>query len=68
VDRTARTFRPGVPGEGEIRPVAAPRAAEVTADRLAGDVATGHGARDLAGITLVLHEPDTAWAREERSP
>ncbi|MCU1604514.1 MAG: hypothetical protein JWP46_979 [Modestobacter sp.] len=54
---------PSGPVPSEIRPGAAPRAAEVTADRLAGDVATGHGARDLAGITLVLHEPDTAWAR-----
>jgi hypothetical protein len=46
-----------------MRPVAAPRAAEVTADRLAENVATGHGAGDLAGITLVLNEPHAAWAR-----
>ena len=54
VGRRAPSGR-GSGGEGEIRPVAA--------DRLAGNVETGHGARDHAGITLVLPEPHAAWVR-----
>ncbi len=43
--------------------------AKVIADRLAERVragALGHGARDLAGITVVLHESHVAWASYER--
>jgi 6-pyruvoyl-tetrahydropterin synthase len=44
--------------------------AKVIADRLAERVragALGHGVRDLAGITVVLHESHVAWASYERS-
>src|SRR6266508_841345 len=44
--------------------------ARVIADRLAERVhagALGDGARDLAGITVTLHESHIAWARYERS-
>lgn len=44
--------------------------AKVIADRLAEKVhagALGEGARDLAGITVVLHESHVAWASHERS-
>jgi 6-pyruvoyl-tetrahydropterin synthase len=44
--------------------------AKVIADRLADRVhagALGEGARDLAGITVVLHESHVAWASYERS-
>ena len=44
--------------------------AKVIADRLAEKVhagALGEGARDLAGITVVLHESHVAWASYERS-
>lgn len=44
--------------------------ARVIADRLAEKVhagALGEGARDLAGITVVLHESHVAWASYERS-
>jgi 6-pyruvoyl-tetrahydropterin synthase len=44
--------------------------AKVIADRLADKVqegALGDGARDLAGITVVLHESHLAWASYERS-
>ncbi|MGH3477438.1 MAG: 6-pyruvoyl trahydropterin synthase family protein [Nocardioidaceae bacterium] len=44
--------------------------AKVIADRLADKVhagALGEGARDLAGITVVLHESHVAWASYERS-
>jgi 6-pyruvoyl-tetrahydropterin synthase len=44
--------------------------AKVVADRLADRVhagALGDGARDLAGITVVLHESHVAWASYERS-
>ncbi len=43
--------------------------AKVIADRLAERVhagALGEGARDLAGITVVLHESHVAWASYER--
>jgi 6-pyruvoyl-tetrahydropterin synthase len=43
--------------------------ARVVADRLADRVhagALGAGARDLAGITVVLHESHVAWASYER--
>jgi 6-pyruvoyl-tetrahydropterin synthase len=43
--------------------------ARVVADRLAERVhagALGAGARDLAGITVVLHESHVAWASYER--
>ena len=43
--------------------------ARVVADRLADRVhagALGDGARDLAGITVVLHESHVAWASYER--
>lgn len=43
--------------------------AKVIADRLAERVqagALGEGARDLAGITVVLHESHLAWASYER--
>ena len=43
--------------------------AKVVADRLAERVhagALGRGARDLAGITVVLHESHVAWASYER--
>ena len=43
--------------------------AKVIADRLAERVhagALGRGARDLAGITVVLHESHVAWASYER--
>jgi 6-pyruvoyl-tetrahydropterin synthase len=43
--------------------------AKVIADRLAEKVhagALGEGARDLAGITVVLHESHVAWASYER--
>ena len=43
--------------------------AKVVADRLADRVhagALGDGARDLAGITVVLHESHVAWASYER--
>ena len=43
--------------------------ARVVADRLADRVhagALGEGARDLAGITVVLHESHVAWASYER--
>jgi 6-pyruvoyl-tetrahydropterin synthase len=43
--------------------------AKVVADRLADrvhDGALGDGARDLAGITVVLHESHVAWASYER--
>ena len=42
--------------------------AKVIADRLAERVragALGHAARDLAGITVVLHESHVAWASYE---
>ena len=44
--------------------------AKVIADRLAEKVhagALGEGARDLAGITVVLHESHVAWASYERA-
>jgi 6-pyruvoyl-tetrahydropterin synthase len=44
--------------------------ARVIADRLADRVhggALGDGARDLAGITVVLHESHVAWASYERT-
>jgi 6-pyruvoyl-tetrahydropterin synthase len=44
--------------------------AKVIADRLADKVhagALGAGARDLAGITVALHESHVAWATYERS-
>jgi 6-pyruvoyl-tetrahydropterin synthase len=44
--------------------------ARVVADRLAERVhagGLGDGARDLAGITVVLHESHLAWASYERS-
>jgi 6-pyruvoyl-tetrahydropterin synthase len=44
--------------------------ARVVADRLAQRVhagGLGDGARDLAGITVVLHESHLAWASYERS-
>ena len=44
--------------------------AKVVADRLADRVhagALGEGARDLAGITVVLHESHVAWAGYERT-
>src|SRR5918998_3829385 len=44
--------------------------ARVIADRLADRVhagALGEGARDLAGITVVLHESHVAWASYERT-
>ncbi|MGY1639966.1 6-pyruvoyl trahydropterin synthase family protein [Geodermatophilus sp. SYSU D00703] len=44
--------------------------ARYVADRLAEEVhagALGEGARDLAGITVVLHESHLAWATYERS-
>jgi 6-pyruvoyl-tetrahydropterin synthase len=44
--------------------------ARVIADRLAEKAhagALGEGARDLAGITVVLHESHVAWASYERS-
>jgi 6-pyruvoyl-tetrahydropterin synthase len=44
--------------------------ARVVADRLAERVhagGLGDGARDLAGITVVLHESHVAWASYERS-
>ena len=44
--------------------------AKVIADRLAEKVHAGElgeGARDLAGITVVLHESHVAWASYERS-
>jgi 6-pyruvoyl-tetrahydropterin synthase len=44
--------------------------AKVVADRLADRVhagALGDGARDLAGITVVLHESHVAWASYERA-
>jgi 6-pyruvoyl-tetrahydropterin synthase len=44
--------------------------ARVVADRLADrvrDGALGDGARDLAGITVTLHESHIAWASYERS-
>jgi len=44
--------------------------ARVIADRLAERVhagALGDGARDLAGITVTLHESHIAWASYERS-
>jgi 6-pyruvoyl-tetrahydropterin synthase len=44
--------------------------ARVVADRLADRVsggAPGDGARDLAGITVVLHESHVAWASYERT-
>ncbi len=44
--------------------------AKVIADRLAEKVhacALGEGARELAGITVVLHESHVAWASYERS-
>jgi 6-pyruvoyl-tetrahydropterin synthase len=44
--------------------------AKVVADRLAGRVAAGalgDGARDLAGITVTLHESHVAWASYERA-
>ena len=44
--------------------------ARVIADRLAERVhagALGDGARDLAGITVTLHESHMAWASYERS-
>ena len=44
--------------------------ARVVADRLADRVsggALGDGARDLAGITVVLHESHVAWASYERT-
>jgi 6-pyruvoyl-tetrahydropterin synthase len=43
--------------------------AKVIADRLAEKVhagALGEGARDLAGIIIVLHESHVAWASYER--
>jgi 6-pyruvoyl-tetrahydropterin synthase len=43
--------------------------AKVVADRLADRVhagALGEGARDLAGITVTLHESHIAWASYER--
>jgi 6-pyruvoyl-tetrahydropterin synthase len=44
--------------------------AKVVADRLADRVAAGalgDGARDLAGITVTLHESHIAWATYERA-
>ena len=44
--------------------------AKVIADRLAEKVHVGElgeGARDLAGITVVLHESHVAWASYDRS-
>ncbi len=44
--------------------------AKVIADRLAEKVHVGElgeGARDLAGITVVLHESHVAWASYERA-
>jgi 6-pyruvoyl-tetrahydropterin synthase len=44
--------------------------AKVVADRLADRVhagALGEGARELAGITVTLHESHIAWASYERS-
>jgi 6-pyruvoyl-tetrahydropterin synthase len=44
--------------------------AKVVADRLADHVAAGalgDGARDLAGITVTLHESHVAWASYERA-
>jgi 6-pyruvoyl-tetrahydropterin synthase len=44
--------------------------AKVIADRLAERVlagSLGEGARDLAGITVTLHESHVAWASYERS-
>jgi 6-pyruvoyl-tetrahydropterin synthase len=44
--------------------------AKVIADRLAERVdagALGEGARDLAGITVTLHESHVAWASYERA-
>jgi 6-pyruvoyl-tetrahydropterin synthase len=44
--------------------------AKVIADRLADKVhagALGAGARDLAGITVALHESHVAWATYERN-
>jgi 6-pyruvoyl-tetrahydropterin synthase len=44
--------------------------AKVVADRLAERVhagALGEGARDLAGITVALHESHVAWATYERA-
>jgi 6-pyruvoyl-tetrahydropterin synthase len=44
--------------------------AKVIADRLADKVhagALGAGARDLAGITVALHESHVAWATYERA-
>jgi 6-pyruvoyl-tetrahydropterin synthase len=44
--------------------------AKVIADRLADKVhagALGAGARDLAGITVALHESHVAWATYERT-
>ena len=44
--------------------------AKVIADRLTEKVhagALGEGARDLAGITVALHESHLAWASYERS-
>jgi 6-pyruvoyl-tetrahydropterin synthase len=44
--------------------------AKVVADRLADRVAAGalgDGARDLAGITVTLHESHVAWASYERA-
>ncbi|MFK0290275.1 6-pyruvoyl trahydropterin synthase family protein [Streptomyces sp. NPDC090442] len=44
--------------------------ARVIADRLADRVHAGNlgeGARELAGITVTLHESHIAWARYERS-
>ena len=40
--------------------------ARVVADRVSGG-ALGDGARDLAGITVVLHESHVAWASYERA-
>jgi hypothetical protein len=43
--------------------------AKVIADRLAehaGAGALGEGGRDLAGITVTLHESHLAWASYER--
>ncbi|MFF7333055.1 6-pyruvoyl trahydropterin synthase family protein [Streptomyces sp. NPDC090306] len=44
--------------------------ARVVADRLAariGQGALGEGARELAGLTVTLHESHVAWASYERS-
>ncbi|HEV2887044.1 MAG TPA: 6-carboxytetrahydropterin synthase, partial [Jatrophihabitans sp.] len=44
--------------------------AQVVADRLAGRIeagAFGENARELAGLTVTLHESHVAWASYERA-